>query len=685
MLCTVVLMLVIAGGAATVVIKTVADTDRSSKESLDRVGRTADGIVNGQLVQVDRTLASVPGILSLTSDMRSGAAASRMLELLSFQSPLHRDLLVVRPDGVVWASARPGSRRGAFALKTLGTGVAPGAAHLHGPLKNPLTGEWSMYLARRIVLPELPEAFAVAEVPLAMITGPLANLAAVPGVRFELRDGAGQLAASYPHDETRIGAFGGKEGSDWEWEGNALYDGYRLFAIINPDLVLREAILENRHIILGAVAAEAFLVLFAFGVIIALRREAQLSGLLTDAIEAMSDGFVMWDPRDRMVICNQNYKDLYSASAAFLVPGATFEEVMRKGAEVGQYPQAGDDIEAFVEHMVSWRKSSKGSFERLLPDGRWVLATERRTVTGGSVGMRKDITELKRQQDLVLRYKAELHDLAVSFERSVKASAARVKKAAEAADDESKVMSSAASEAVHQAKVVRGSAEGTSSTVEVVAGSAEQLSASVKGVAQRARRAAHMADFASERSRVATQVMTALDHSASQVSAVVDMIGELAGQTNLLALNAAIESARAGEAGRGFAVVANEVKALAAQTSRSTEAIAKQVQAIQTASAQATDSIAAMNTIIIDMKAEAEQVELAVSEQDHSAASITSSIRAAATTTSDVSGAVAMIAGRSELINASVDEMNATIRRLLNEANGLVTETDQFMRKLTAA
>jgi diguanylate cyclase (GGDEF)-like protein len=117
--------------------------------------------------------------------------------------------------------------------------------------------------------------------------------------------------------------------------------------------------------------------------------------LLDGAIEAMSDGFVMWDEQDRLITCNQRFRDLYTFSAPFIQPGVQFEDIIREGAKLGQYPQAGDDIEKFVRETMEWHHGNQGSIERLLPGDKWIQITERHNPTGGIVGIRTDITVIK--------------------------------------------------------------------------------------------------------------------------------------------------------------------------------------------------------------------------------------------------------------------------------------------------
>ena len=119
---------------------------------------------------------------------------------------------------------------------------------------------------------------------------------------------------------------------------------------------------------------------------------------LQDAIEAISEGFVMYDKRDRLVLCNSTYKQLYEASSDLFVPGAKFEDIIREGAHRGQYPAAQGRVEEFVAERVKLVRSGPVGIEQSLPGGRWLSVSDYQTKDGGFVGIRSDITLRKRAE-----------------------------------------------------------------------------------------------------------------------------------------------------------------------------------------------------------------------------------------------------------------------------------------------
>ncbi|RYH01712.1 EAL domain-containing protein [Salipiger sp. IMCC34102] len=124
---------------------------------------------------------------------------------------------------------------------------------------------------------------------------------------------------------------------------------------------------------------------------------------LNTAIEALSDGFVLYDKDDRLVICNQTYREFYPLSAHAMRPGVTFSDILRAGLEAGEYREGIGREEAWLRDRLEAHTRSSNSIEQPLSDGRWLRIVERITSDGGRVGLRIDVSELKQQQERLHR------------------------------------------------------------------------------------------------------------------------------------------------------------------------------------------------------------------------------------------------------------------------------------------
>ncbi len=144
-------------------------------------------------------------------------------------------------------------------------------------------------------------------------------------------------------------------------------------------------------------------------------------------VEAINEGFVLYDAEDRLVLCNTKYREIYALSAAAMVPGVRFEDLLKFGIARGQYQDAKADPEGWLKARLDRRKADAEPFEQELGNGRWLMVSDRRTSDGGRVGIRTDITDLKRNV-------AEL----TNAQQDLAAQAERMRKLAEAADEASR-------------------------------------------------------------------------------------------------------------------------------------------------------------------------------------------------------------------------------------------------------
>lgn len=120
---------------------------------------------------------------------------------------------------------------------------------------------------------------------------------------------------------------------------------------------------------------------------------------LWDAIEALPDAFVMYDKDDRLVVCNDKYKEFYAASADAIYPGASFQDIMRFGVGNGQYPEAVGREEEWLEAWQGRHRKPTEPIERELPGDRFIVLHDVITDNGDLVGLRTDVTELRQQKN----------------------------------------------------------------------------------------------------------------------------------------------------------------------------------------------------------------------------------------------------------------------------------------------
>ncbi len=144
----------------------------------------------------------------------------------------------------------------------------------------------------------------------------------------------------------------------------------------------------------------------------ALSRAQQAENLLRDAIESISEGFVIFDKDDRFVTCNEVYRQMYPDNANLFVPGSKFEDIVRAGVAKGLYRDAVGCEDAWLAERLRRHRELPGSVEHTLRTGRHILIRERRMKNGGTAGLRMDITALKQAETSLRASEQRFKDIA---------------------------------------------------------------------------------------------------------------------------------------------------------------------------------------------------------------------------------------------------------------------------------
>jgi diguanylate cyclase (GGDEF)-like protein len=126
-----------------------------------------------------------------------------------------------------------------------------------------------------------------------------------------------------------------------------------------------------------------------------------------EAIDNISDGFVLFDSNDRLILHNEQYKKMYQEIGEWIKPGVSYRELLEKRAEFADLHIKGNALK-YIDDRLLWHKNPNDHFVETLKDGRHVFGKEKRSESGDLVGIWTDISELKRAEDQLLHGNRQL-------------------------------------------------------------------------------------------------------------------------------------------------------------------------------------------------------------------------------------------------------------------------------------
>ncbi len=141
----------------------------------------------------------------------------------------------------------------------------------------------------------------------------------------------------------------------------------------------------------------------------AARQESERARLdLADALEAMHEGFALFDPDDALIMCNSRFSAQLPDVAAKLGPGLKFVDYVRLVAQSRHLDlPEGDPRDAWArQRMLSHRQPSADLVVQLRGD-RWLQVSALRTPSGGTAVVQTDVTSMIHAER---RKRAQLRD-----------------------------------------------------------------------------------------------------------------------------------------------------------------------------------------------------------------------------------------------------------------------------------
>jgi NO-binding membrane sensor protein with MHYT domain/methyl-accepting chemotaxis protein len=417
----------------------------------------------------------------------------------------------------------------------------------------------------------------------------------------------------------------------------------------DPSRVVTALSLSPAALALAVASAAIAILSMSLASAFANRRLGDHSLLLSTALNNMTQGVVMFDAAERLVICNNRYLEMYNLSPDVVHRGCTLMEVIQHRAARGSL---GRKAEEYRDELVSAMAQGK-TLNAIVEDANGlVVSVVNKPIAGGQywVGTHDDITE-RRMAERKSASEAEQEkrraniDAAIqTFRDDIETVLKTVSDSAASMRSTATQLSSSSDDTSRHASVAADKSSNASAGVATAAGAADEMAQSIMEIDRQLFQAKDIVSDAVVEAEQTNKEIIVLADAAQKIGDVMKLIQNIAGQTNLLALNATIEAARAGQAGRGFSVVATEVKSLSVQTAKATGEIATQIRAIQDSASGAVEAIQRIAGRMKEINERTASIAASVGQQNAATGEISESVATAAQSAKEVASILEQVA-----------------------------------------
>ena len=138
------------------------------------------------------------------------------------------------------------------------------------------------------------------------------------------------------------------------------------------------------------------------------RLQKDTSVLITSGLNLIQQGISIFGEDLCLLVANRRFLSMFGLPKALMEPGARFSDIIKFLAENGEYGPV-DDVESFVKSRVEQALAFEPHYlERKRSNGRWLSIEGGPLRQGGWIAVYTDITEIKRQEEMLRSRSDEL-------------------------------------------------------------------------------------------------------------------------------------------------------------------------------------------------------------------------------------------------------------------------------------